>query len=108
MSSPIICGACGKEIPLIRVPYINNKKKHYSILNFQSIYKSVDNLWMNSLSDRFTKRDCVILRTDERTSISNEFGYYIALGMNKAFVNADSELITFIDKNKKGRIFQKI
>ncbi len=55
-SSPIICGDCGKEIPLIRIPYLYNEEEHYSILNFQSIYKSVDNLWMNSLSDRFTKR----------------------------------------------------
>ena len=55
-SSPIICGDCGKEIPLIRVPYIFNEEEHHSILNFQKIYKSVDNLWMNSLSDRFSKR----------------------------------------------------
>lgn len=55
-SSPIICGDCGKEIPLIRIPYLYNEEEHYSILNFQQIYSSVDNLWMNSLSDRFTKR----------------------------------------------------
>ncbi len=55
-SSPIICGDCGKEIPLIRIPYLYNEKEHYSILTFQSIYNSVDNLWRNSLSDRFTKR----------------------------------------------------
>ena len=58
-SSPIICGDCGKEIPLIRIPYVFDEKEHYSILNFQKIYKSVDNLWMNSLSDRFTKRQIV-------------------------------------------------
>ncbi len=55
-SSPIICGDCGKEIPLIRIPYLFNEEEHWSILTFQSIYKSVDDLWMNSLSDRFTKR----------------------------------------------------
>ncbi len=55
-SSPILCGDCGKEIPLIRIPYLFNEEEHHSILNFQSIYESVDNLWMNSLSDRFTKR----------------------------------------------------
>ncbi len=59
ISSPIICGDCGKEIPLIRIPYLYNEKEHYSILNFQSIYESVDNLWMNSLSDRFTKRQII-------------------------------------------------
>ncbi len=55
-SSPIICGDCGKEIPLIRIPYLFNQEEHYSILDFQFIYQSVDNLWINSLSDRFTKR----------------------------------------------------
>ncbi len=55
-SSPVICGDCGKEIPLFRLPYLYNEEEHYSVLTFQSIYKSVDNLWMNSLSDRFTKR----------------------------------------------------
>ncbi len=59
MSSPIICGDCGREIPLIRIPYLFNEEEHYSILNFQSIYKSVDNLWLNSLSDRFTKRQII-------------------------------------------------
>lgn len=58
-SSPIICGDCGKEIPLVRIPYLYNEEEHYSILNFQAIYQSVDNLWMNSLSDRFTKRQII-------------------------------------------------
>ena len=58
-SSPIICGDCGKEIPLIRIPYLYNEEEHYSILNFQQIYTSVDHLWMNSLSDRFTKRQII-------------------------------------------------
>lgn len=59
MTSPIICGDCGREIPLIRIPYLFNEEEHYSILTFQSIYNSVDNLWMNSLSDRFSKRQII-------------------------------------------------
>ena len=58
-SSPVICGDCGKEIPLIRIPYLYQEEEHWSILGFQSMYKSVDNLWMNSLSDRFTKRQII-------------------------------------------------
>ena len=58
-SSPIICGDCGKEIPLIRIPYLYKEEEHYSILSFQRLYKSVDNLWMQSLSDRFSKRQIV-------------------------------------------------
>lgn len=59
MTSPIICGDCGKEIPLIRIPYLYAEEEHYQILTFQSIYKSVNNLWMNSLSDRFSKRQII-------------------------------------------------
>jgi len=58
-SSPIICGNCGKEIPLIRIPYLYNEKEHYSILHFQRMYEAVFNLWLDTLSDRFTKRQVV-------------------------------------------------
>lgn len=58
-SSPIICGNCGKEISLIHIPYIYKEEEHYSILNFQRTYNAVDTLWMDSLSDRFTKRQIV-------------------------------------------------
>ncbi len=58
-SSPIICGDCGKEIPLIRIPYLYQEEEHWSILSFQSMYKAVDRLWMDGLSDRFTKRQII-------------------------------------------------
>ena len=58
-SSPVICGDCGNEIPLTRMPYLYGEEEHYSILNFQRMYKAVDTLWMDSLSDRFTKRQLV-------------------------------------------------
>jgi len=58
-SSPIICGDCGKEIPLIRIPYLYQEEEHSSILGFQSMYNAVDRLWMDSLSDRFTKRQII-------------------------------------------------
>ena len=81
VSSPIICGDCGKEIPLIRISYLYNEKEHYSILTFQSIYKSVDNLWMNSLSDRFTKRQIINedsqlnkMGLDIRSELENKVG----------------------------------
>ena len=55
-SSPVICGDCGKEIPLYKVPCLYEEKEHYSILNFQKTYQAVLDLWFDSLSDRFTKR----------------------------------------------------
>jgi predicted nucleic acid-binding Zn ribbon protein len=58
-SSPVICGDCGKEIPLIRIPHLYKDEDHYSILNFQKTYQAVDRLWINGLSDRFTKRQII-------------------------------------------------
>lgn len=55
-SSPVICGDCHKEIPLIRLPYLYREEEHYSILNWKKLYSAVDRLWMDSLSDRFAKR----------------------------------------------------
>ena len=78
-SSPIICGDCGKEIPLIRIPYLYQEEEHWSILGFQSMYKSVDSLWMDSLSDRFTRRQIVDHKSqlnkigmDIRTELENK------------------------------------
>ncbi len=55
-SSPVLCGDCGKEIPLMKIPYLFGEEEHFSILSYQRMYNSVIDVWMNSLSDRFTKR----------------------------------------------------
>ena len=68
-SSPVFCGNCGREVPLIRLPYLFGEKEHYSILHFQEMYQSVKTLWISSLSDRFTKRQI----TDPKSAL-NETG----------------------------------
>ena len=65
-SSPVYCGNCGKEIPLIHLPYINNDEEHFWVLSFQREFKAVDTLWMDSLSDRFTRRQ--LLKHDSQLS----------------------------------------
>ena len=65
-ASPVICGSCGKEIPLIHIPYIFNEEEHDSLLSFQRTYHAVATLWMDSLSDRFTKRQI----TDHRSQLN--------------------------------------
>lgn len=55
-ASPIVCGDCGHEIPLYKIQHIKSEEEHFSILNWQKAYKSVDNIWMYCLSDRFSKR----------------------------------------------------
>ena len=58
-SSPLICGKCGNEIPLYKIPHLFNEKEHYSLLKYQKIYASVYELYFQSLSDRFTKNQLV-------------------------------------------------
>ena len=54
--SPVVCGDCGKTVPLYKLPFIFDEKEHYSVLRWQWAYKSIDSLWMQCLSDRFTYR----------------------------------------------------
>ena len=56
ISSPVYCLDCGNEIPLFRLPHLFDDKEHYSILTWQETYNAVEELWVNSLSDRFTRR----------------------------------------------------
>ena len=53
--SPVVCGDCGKSIPLYKLPHIN-ENEHYDVLGWQNAYKKVDALWMYGFSDRFTFR----------------------------------------------------
>jgi predicted nucleic acid-binding Zn ribbon protein len=54
--SPVVCGDCGKTVPLYRLPHIMNSDEHYGVLGWQGAYKSTDALWIYCLSDRFTFR----------------------------------------------------
>ena len=54
--SPVVCGDCGKAVPLYKLPHIFNTDEHYGILGWQDAYKSTDVLWTYGLSDRFTFR----------------------------------------------------
>ena len=56
LESPVVCGDCGKAVPLYKLPYIFDSNEHYGILGWQDAYKSTDVLWMYCLSDRFTFR----------------------------------------------------
>ena len=54
-ASPVTCGKCGYEVPLYKIPHLFCEQEHFSLLSWQKCYASVENLWINSLSDRFTK-----------------------------------------------------
>lgn len=59
ISSPVICGDCGREIPLYRIPYVFGEEEHFRILSWQEMYQRVEGLWLDGLSDRFTKRQMI-------------------------------------------------
>ena len=61
--SPVVCGRCGRSVPLYRLPYIRAEgtsgrfeDEHISTLVWAGDYKAVDRLWVTCLSDRFTFR----------------------------------------------------
>lgn len=54
--TPVICGDCGKSVPLYRLPKIMGQEEYFQELNLQRDYKNVDNLYVSCLSDRFTYR----------------------------------------------------
>jgi len=56
LESPVVCGDCGKAVPLYRLPHILDTDEHNGVLGWQGAYKSTDILWTYGLSDRFTFR----------------------------------------------------
>lgn len=55
IESPVVCGDCGKIVPLYKLPHIHDHE-YYDVIGWQMAYKNIDSLWMYGLSDRFTLR----------------------------------------------------
>ena len=56
VESPVICGDCGKSVPLYKIPYLSSQQNHYMLVNWQTAFKCIDKIWFCSISDRFTYR----------------------------------------------------
>lgn len=54
-SSPVICGRCGNEVPLYKLPRLYSEEDHFSLISFNKCFAGVHELFVQSLSDRFTK-----------------------------------------------------
>lgn len=52
--SPIICGDCGKSVPLYKLPKIMGQEEYFQELYWQRDYQNIDSLYVSCLSDRFT------------------------------------------------------
>lgn len=95
--SPVYCGDCRREIPLFKLPTLFNGKDHYEILNFQEMYRDVVNLWIKSLSDRFTKRQI----TDPNSAL-NKTGDEIC----RELENKTGKPVFYLLKNPIGGLWQ--
>lgn len=51
---PVICGDCGKHVPLYRLPYYKDEKEYRTLLSWECRYKACDGLYMHSgVGERF-------------------------------------------------------
>lgn len=55
VNSPIICGSCGKSVPLYKIPYILGEDEHFSVLKWMKEYQSIDHIWLTDLSNRYSQ-----------------------------------------------------
>lgn len=54
--SPVVCGRCGKSVPLYKLPYIQKEDEYHGTLGWKEAYRDIDSLFNYCLSDRFTYR----------------------------------------------------
>ena len=71
-SSPVVCGDCRRPRPLYRLPHIPHENREcydfYPLQSWQRSYFSMDRLWFNGISDRFTYRQM----NDPNSSLSRQ------------------------------------
>ena len=92
-ASPVICGKCGKEIPLYKVPYLFFEEEHVTLINYQKTYASVHELYMQSLSDRFTRNQLVNPESslnrrafEIREELENKIKKPVYLSLSRVFI----------------------
>ncbi len=50
--SPLVCGDCGKSVPLYKLPKILEEDEYYSVLSWQKAYNACDRLFMEGIAER--------------------------------------------------------
>lgn len=51
--SPVVCGDCGRTVPLYKLPKILGEDEYYSVRSWQIAYKACDELFMAGIGERF-------------------------------------------------------
>jgi predicted nucleic acid-binding Zn ribbon protein len=95
--SPVICGDCRKRRSLYRLPYIGENEDFFPLQCWQRSYLSMDQIWFNSVSDRFSYRQM----NDPKSPLSKE-----GRGLCRAFEKATGKpfyyfLFYYINSRKK-------
>ncbi|WP_027627641.1 DUF2310 family Zn-ribbon-containing protein [Ruminiclostridium cellobioparum] len=50
--SPIVCGDCGRTVPLYKLPKILGEDEYYTVLGWQRAYNACDNLFLEGIAER--------------------------------------------------------
>lgn len=97
-SSPLICGKCGNETPLYKIPYLFGEQEHLTLINYPKTYASVHELYMQSLSDRFTKNQLVNPNSslnkrafEIRKELENKIKKPVYLSLSRFFLISDRD-----------------
>jgi predicted nucleic acid-binding Zn ribbon protein len=62
--SPVVCGDCGRTIPLYKMPKILGEYEYLSVLSWQKAYKAYDEAFMKGFGERFAYKQISNLTSD--------------------------------------------
>ena len=77
--SPVVCGDCGKPVPLYKLPAILDKEGQSNLINWQDQFKALQKLDMYNYAHDFTAAEML-----EPTSRINKMGRALCRAMEKA------------------------
>ncbi len=77
--SPIVCGDCGKSVPLYRLPKILGEDEYYTVLGWQKAYNACDRLFLEGIAERAAYQ-----RLSKHTSDLSKMGREICASFEKA------------------------
>ncbi|AEY66548.1 DUF2310 family Zn-ribbon-containing protein [Clostridium sp. BNL1100] len=77
--SPVVCGDCGKSVPLYRLPKILGEDEYYSVLGWQKAYKACNRLFLEGIAERVAYQ-----RLSKPTSDLSKLGHEICTAFENA------------------------
>lgn len=94
--SPVLCGNCGKSVPLYRLPRNYQREEYYDILEWQRAYNDLHDLFKQGLDERYAYE-----MLNKANSSLNVEGRRIAKSLNeKTGVRVYYHMFKYYGKNK--------